>query len=95
VGSGPDVATSAGAGEAEIGVRHLVVLAAAVTVATFLVRLTLPYYSDNKRRRSETVPVARMRRPVRARRRGLAEGLCRPPTRTDGTDGAVCVNPCW
>jgi hypothetical protein len=32
----------------EVGVRHLVLLAAAVTVATFLVRLALPYYSDNK-----------------------------------------------
>jgi hypothetical protein len=32
----------------EITVGHLLTLAAAVTVATFLVRLVLPYYSDNR-----------------------------------------------
>lgn len=32
----------------EVTVGHLLVLAAAVTVATFLIRLVLPYYSDNK-----------------------------------------------
>jgi hypothetical protein len=46
VRSRPDRATRSRQGAVTTG--HLLLLAAAVTVATFLVRLVLPYYSDNK-----------------------------------------------